>query len=347
MASRKKAAGKKATGKRGNRKKGSTRRAAAATSSKGSSTNAAAAVGRALANEALAVRKKQRRRREAAIKRATLQPELVARAASLAPITPRVEALVGTPTSTGVLIAEGDSWFDYPMHDVLSMLEDDHGFDVNSVAHRGDRVEDMAFAPGQFEDFSRHLEKLLRNGKVPKAILLSGGGNDIAGDEFAMLLNHVRSPIGGVNDDVVRGVIDQRIRVSYISLISGVSTIASQILGRVIPILVHGYAHPVPDGRGFLGGFGPLPGPWLRPGFHDRGFDDQAANTATMAILIDRFNDMVSSVADQFDHVHYVDLRDLLMNDSTYRQYWANELHPTERGFRLVTERFAETINAL
>ncbi|MGI8837500.1 MAG: hypothetical protein ACR2H4_12810 [Pyrinomonadaceae bacterium] len=40
-------------------------------------------------------------------------------------------------------------------------------------------------------------EKLLCEAKVPRAILLSGGGNDSAGDELAILLNHatvVHSP---------------------------------------------------------------------------------------------------------------------------------------------------------
>ena len=50
-------------------------------------------------------------------------------------------------------IAEGDSWFDYPFHDVLSDLEDSYGFDVESVAHMGDTVEDMAYSDGQLDDF--------------------------------------------------------------------------------------------------------------------------------------------------------------------------------------------------
>jgi len=65
--------------------------------------------------------------------------------------------------SAGVLIAEGDSWFDYPFHDVLSDLEDIYGFDVESVAHKGDTVEDMAYSGGQLDDFARCVEKVLRN----------------------------------------------------------------------------------------------------------------------------------------------------------------------------------------
>jgi hypothetical protein len=39
----------------------------------------------------------------------------------------RLDAVVGrTRAVAGVLIEEVDSWFDYPMHDVLRLLEDDY-----------------------------------------------------------------------------------------------------------------------------------------------------------------------------------------------------------------------------
>ena len=47
--------------------------------------------------------------------------------------------------TAGVLVSEGDSWFDYPLHDVLKELEDNHGYDVESVAHRDDPIEEMAY----------------------------------------------------------------------------------------------------------------------------------------------------------------------------------------------------------
>src|SRR5690606_37600802 len=69
--------------------------------------------------------------------------------------------------------------------DVLSLLEDRHGYEVHSVAHKGDRVEDMAYSSGQLTKLVRALEKLIARGTPPKAVLLSGGGNDVAGDELA------------------------------------------------------------------------------------------------------------------------------------------------------------------
>jgi hypothetical protein len=251
----------------------------------------------------------------------------------------------GGPASRGTLVAEGDSWFDYPLTDVLGCLEDDHGFDVHSVAHKGDRVEEMAYSDGQLEDFTRMIERLLRLGSPPKAILVSGGGNDIAGDEFALLLNHARSARPGLNESVVRGILDERLRDCYIAILSAVTEVCRQRLGAPLRILVHGYGYAVPDGRGFLGGWWLLPGPWLKPGFDLKDYKKDARQTVVDE-LIDRFNTMLKSVAalSDFNHVRYLDLRSELPSGPSYKEWWANELHPTRQGFKRVAKRFAEAI---
>jgi hypothetical protein len=62
--------------------------------------------------------------------------------------------------------------------------------------------------------------------------------------------------------------------------------------------------------------------------------------------------DEVSTVAGSpgLLHVHYVDLRGLLSNDLTAKKYeksWDNELHPTDKGFRAVAERFDQKLKSL
>ena len=321
-------------------KKSTTKRARSKTD-----VNVRAAIrnGKSAANEAINFRTKQRR------KRATLEKKLPTRKRGLAApkkLPTKSRALFGSRKTAGVLIAEGDSWFDYPMQDVLRLLEDSFLYDVESVAHKGDCVEDMAHSPGQFEEFARRLEKLLRDGKIPRAILLSGGGNDIAGDEFALLLNYSSSTLPPLNEDIVRGVIDVRLREAYLSIISGLTAIANNYLGRTLPIITHGYDYPVPDGRGFLGGWWKLPGPWLKPGFVRKGHADLVTNTQLIGELIDRFNSMLADVSglSEFKHVHYLDLRGTLHHDSQYKRHWANELHPNATGFELVARKFAAAI---
>ena len=147
----------------------------------------------------------------------------------------------------------------------------------------------------------------------------------------------------------MHGVIDVRLRAAYARIISGLTAIAKSFLGKTIPIITHGYDYPIPDGRGFLGGFSLLPGPWLKPGFQRKGYGDLERNKQLLMQLIDRFNALLAEMVTvpEFSHVHYLDLRNTLKHDATYKQFWANELHPSPRGFDLVTQKFARLIDQL
>jgi hypothetical protein len=203
----------------------------------------------------------------------------------------------------------------------------------------------MAYG-GQLEELTRLVERLLRREVIPNAILLSGGGNDIAGREFNTLINHIQSAHAGLNEHVVRGIIDERIFEAYVTILAGVTTVCRRRTRATIPIVVHGYGYAVPDGRGVLGGWGPLPGPWLQPGFRDKGFSTLSDCAKMAADLIDRFNAMLRRVAalPEFRHVRHVDVRNVLSSGADYKTWWANELHPTRRGFQAVAERFAAVI---
>ena len=308
-------------------------------------TRAALQIGRAQAREVLKFRARALRKRAAALK--TKPKRLLPQRTR--EIDESLLRAVGEAQTAGVLIAEGDSWFDYPLNDVLRMLEDYHAYEVESVAHKGDRVEEMAYGIGQLEELTRTLEKLLRQSVIPKAILLSGGGNDVAGDEFGMLLDHAQSAVPGFNDQIVSGIIDQRVKIAYVTILSAVTQICEERLNRKLPILVHGYDYPVPDGRGFAGGWWFLPGPWLEPGFREKGYAKMTERIRLMKQLIDRFNSMLKDIAamTEFPHVTYINLRSTLSTGANYKQYWANELHPTEKGFELVTDRFATALDKL
>jgi hypothetical protein len=187
------------------------------------------------------------------------------------------------------------------------------------------------------------------NSAIPKAILLSGGGNDIAGDEFGMLLNHKQSPIAGLNNKVVEGVME-RLSLAYMTIISTVMALCDKYLGREIPIMVHGYDYPIPDGRGFMGGWGPLPGPWLEPGFREKGFEKIPERIKMAVSLIDSFNLMLQSVVKHpkfAGRVIYIDVRKTLSSGTSYKKDWANELHPSHSGFSMVAGKFATVLSKL
>lgn len=291
-------------------------------------------------NEVLERRAQALRARAQAI---AAMPASVAARAMKAVAKPTAHMALTTAAKTGTkgwLIAEGDSWFDYPGTDLLNALQQS-AYDVESVARAGDRVEMMAFGRGQLDKFAAAVEKVIGNGHTPKAILISGGGNDIAGSEFGFLLNHAGSPKQGFNDSVVRGVIDERIRDSYTWIIRTITDLCQKMLKQNVRIILHGYGYPIPDGDGVLGGWGPLPGPWLRPGFIEKGFASLAQNTDMMRTIMDRFNMMLEGVAKNHAHVRYVNLRNVLPAKKTF---WANELHPKENRFKLAASQLEKAI---
>lgn len=210
-------------------------------------------------------------------------------------------------------------------------------------------MESMAYNPKQFEKLALRLTRLADKKRTPKAILLSGGGNDFTGESLEMLLNHSGSTLKSLNEDIVHGAIKVRTRQAYIDLIRNLVEICTELFGDPIPILLHGYAHPVPDGRGFAGGFWFLPGPWLEPAFRKKGYRDLPTNTGTIRELVDVFNDMIASVVksladQQIENVRYVDVRKCLTNGQNYKDDWSNEIHPTDAGFSRIAEAFRDAI---
>ena len=288
------------------------------------------------AEEILARRRESRARRDAALA-AHPQPLSIKTELTRAPLAAAAAAPVSTTTQTaGYLLAVGDSWFDYPIHDILTRLDDNYGYNIESSAHAGDPIETMVSQVGQLDKFARCMDKILALGATPKAILVSGGGDDIAGKEFGMLINNIDLvPIPGWNDQVIAGVVDTRIAAAYRLMITSINSLCQKNLGRTFPILVHGYDYPVPDGRGFLGGGGLLPGPWLKPGFDEKLFSDINVTTQMMTTVIDRFNTMLQNLVQEpgLQNVTYIDLRKTLSNaQANYKDYWANELHPNAGG---------------
>lgn len=153
------------------------------------------------------------------------------------PQAPDAQLLADTPP-IGYVIAEGDSWFAYPGLDVLGALKGrtlprrDY-YKVYSAASPGDTVESMAYDSDQLEGFADEFRKVLDAEKQDqvKAIVLSGGGNDIAGKQFHVLLNHSRASSNSALDSAVADAFIDRIGRSLESLIGTSARYASQILG--------------------------------------------------------------------------------------------------------------------
>jgi hypothetical protein len=143
-------------------------------------------------------------------------------------------------------------------------------------------------------------------------VLLSGGGNDFAGPPFEMLLEHAGSPQPGANDIIISEVIHKRLRYAFAFMLASIDAMCQKLFGAKTPIIVHGYDYPVPDGRGFMGGLGPLPGPWLSPGFAEKELDEMAVRKRITARILDEYNSMLAELGAEtgLENVRYLDLRE-------------------------------------
>src|ERR1035441_664276 len=140
------------------------------------------------AEEILARRRESRARRAAALA-AHPQPLSIKTELTQVPLATAVAPapVSATAQTAGYLLTVGDSWFDYPIHDILTRLDDNYGYNIESSAHRGDPVEAMVSHVGQLDKFARCKDKIVALGATPKAILVLGGGDDIAGNEFGKI----------------------------------------------------------------------------------------------------------------------------------------------------------------
>jgi hypothetical protein len=259
------------------------------------------------------------------------------------------------PSKKYRLLADGDSWFDYPLgQDVLDYLNNFFRHPVTKLARAGSTLNELVYGPGDIlqsdpDQGTTRLTEVVRKLREvehqPKkqfhAFLFSGGGNDIAGPEFFSFVNHAASNLQNPNAEVLRGVVSETFQKAYEDMID-VLLAEARREGITLPIFVHGYDYPWPDGRGAVA-LG-IAGPWFDSTFKKKGYpfqnhnEQQLLNRRTILNhFIDGFDAMLDSVVAKYAGiVHKVRLIGTLPNI----EQWANELHPTNPGFLAIAWKF-------
>lgn len=237
----------------------------------------------------------------------------------------------------GTVLGIGDSWLDYPKWAAGNLRQslERRGWDVYDLADNGARLSEIAYEDGKQEKIVRAFQKTRDAGKQLRGVFLSGGGNDlVAVMEF--LLNHRKSGLPDLSANVLQALFEEKLPAALHFLIGALDEYALHYYGTIFPIVTHGYDYPYPTGEGFLSGFGPLPGPWLKPPFVTQGFngDDVDGNHLLLTRVIDAWNAQLEQVAAVIPHLHYLDFRGTLT-----REDWNDELHPTGDGFEALGEK--------
>lgn len=255
----------------------------------------------------------------------------------------RSSAIATESSPEKYIIAEGDSWFDYlPGMDLIDCLQKYHGYKIECFAKAGDTLENMTYGTRINRDYSRDIPQFYRvikrvGEKKPKFFLFSGGGNDIAGDEFISFLNHkLSSPANVFRLDYANEMINTVFKGCFKYLLDEVSHVSENTM-----VISHGYGHTNPTGIGVsLLGFD-FAGPWLRPALVKKAILNVNEQRAIVRQIIDMYNEMLLNLSDSYSNFIYVDLRDVI--DPNYD--WVNELHLKNSAYARCAEKIHKRIS--
>jgi hypothetical protein len=250
----------------------------------------------------------------------------------------RFERRLRRGDSRPVLLAEGDSWFQYPafLEDTIDHLQADYNILCLSAA--GDELRTIA-TNAEYWD---HLKHLRERGVTIRAFLLSAGGNDIVGDELADIL--VDFTPGSTADQLLN---ENAVASKFSQIETGYRTIIEKVRSQFpnLPIIFHGYDYAIPrPDQGFH--IPPLDG-WLGDPMRKRNIPDGPIQAEIVRLLIDQINTTLSGFDEGEPNgmagVHYIDNRNVISKP----KQWHDELHPTDDGFKLIAKKFKGELTQL
>ena len=277
----------------------------------------------------------RRRQQTLAAQQLALQRRQWRESRQIAQSTIRAARVSGSPILR--ILCEGDSWMRYDCGiGVMSNVQWQLGQRAAclNLATSGDTMVNMMKLPARAE-----LDRQLRSGieGAPwDALIFSGGGNDVAGDEFVDWL----LPYAGQKNPA-----DAIAQPRFNTLLAELASLYGELASRVHSyspstlVLLNAYDFAIPTGKGV-----PFAGPWLAPGFTARGYDvtSLAFRTQVVKLLLLQFAAMLRDVGKVYPFMKLMPTQGLLK-----RNEWANELHPTDAGFRRVASVFLREIDAI
>jgi metacaspase-1 len=240
-----------------------------------------------------------------------------------------------------VIVAEGDSWFCYPIEfiltpwdsptDLIKWLQRDYAVlscGIPGALARQYREQFDIVVDGARTGLKPELETF-----QPDILLLSGGGNDLLGDLTAYLPSGdlpLEKYLGGAFRDIVRQVI------------ADLEWVADESVGTVtradLAVIFNGYDEGVPGG-GKGGG-------WLKPPMDRLGIP-AAKQQPLVNLMIARFNAALGDLARRLRARHGGGSHRFAVAETwgvTGRSRWYNEIHPNSAGFKDAAAAFARAI---
>lgn len=262
----------------------------------------------------------------------------------------RFEIALTSGDTRPVLVAEGDSWFQFPVfiEEVIDHLG--RNYLISCISAAGDTAQNMIHGPlgaGRQE----YMQELSRQSGRVRAFLLSAAGNDIIGEDTSsgsaipVLTKILKNPGTGSQtaaDYIHDPELDARVGFLQQAYLHLIGNIRQDARFAQLPIILHGYDVPFPYPAGPTERRNPryaAKNQWLGSAF-DAATVPPQMRRAILAVLIDRLYQMLDDVAAGDPHVHVVDCRGVLPD----LEDWADEIHATSLGFTKIAARFRSTL---
>lgn len=232
------------------------------------------------------------------------------------------------------IIAGGDSWFRYVIGKaVIFQLSKLLKLEIQNLASPGDEVDEM-LAPKQLMRLAKLLKRGPAHGWKYDCMLFSGGGNDLVGrDRFHRWLHPYKAnmtPAQIINKQTLSAKLSI-IAASYQELID----IRDKNSAKT-HLFFHAYDFAIPDGSRAC-----WLGPWLEPGLELRKIP-KSKRRDVVKLLLKEFDTMLDKLVRNSQRVTVIQTQGVLTDHE-----WANELHPTNHGFRNVAKVFEAEIKKI
>jgi len=241
----------------------------------------------------------------------------------------RFEKMIEDHPNKTQLLVEGDSWFDIPTSKhIVQQINHKGNYNILNLASSGDEAMEMM----TWEQKKKIHQLLLDedNDYNFKALLFSGGGNDIVGPEiWHMFVDYQpgMSALDCFNLPMLDVKINQ-ITYAYKELI-----IIRDNLKPDLPIITHTYDKAIPSGKGAYIGPIRVAGPWIKPSLDLRNIPKEIHQKIVIHLL-GKLKDSLLALENNSNNFHVVNSFGTINGNQ-----WKDELHPKSDGFEDIVDQ--------
>lgn len=229
------------------------------------------------------------------------------------------------------MVAEGDSWFQYPLllKDVIDQLYKRYA--IRSFAEAGDTLENYL----KKKEYIAAIAD-----EDAKYFLVSGGGNDVVGEEFPGFLREAKD--FDPDDKSPKRYLNETF-TAQLNKLDGLYTEMFQDLLTRFPdlhILVHCYDYVIPVDPATSNDMS-----WSGKHMVDKKIVPQLEREKLIVHILDGFAARLKALSEKPEFkgkVSFIDTRGLVKKGG-----WKDEIHPHDEGFELVAAKFIAEINRI